>query len=183
MQLEKKYISKNNWKRVIDREDAYTPIEEENLTGEASLLHIKKVTSPCIKEYENKFKVEIANDNFYWLQLAIKDKKYWITAMYNNKKELIQYYIDITRENVVNNNASFFYDLFLDIVILNGQTTLLDEEELNNALDENVITQEEYIMAKEEAKRIISKFSKDTSELDKLCEKYFRKLLKQLESK
>lgn len=184
MQLEKKYISKNNWKRVIEREDAYTSIEEKDMSGEAYLLHIKKVTSPCIKEYENKIKLEIVNDGFYWLQLGIRDKNYWITAMYNNKKELIQYYIDITKQNVINNNGnSYFYDLFLDIVILNkGQVLLLDKKELDKALYEKVITKEEYELAQNEANKIIDKFSKNTTELDKLCEKYFRELLKKLKT-
>ncbi len=182
MQLERKYISKKNWKRVIDREDVYTRIEEEKISGEAGLLHIKKVTSPCIKKYENKIKLEIANDGFYWLQLAIKDKNYWITAMYNSKKTLIQYYIDITKENVVGNNGnSYFYDLFLDIVILNnGKVILLDKEELDKALKENLIKMEEYEFAQKEAYRLVNKFSRDTKELNELCEKYFRKLLKEL---
>lgn len=44
--LEKKYISKENWKRVIEREELYKSFNYEDLVGEVALIKIKKVKEP-----------------------------------------------------------------------------------------------------------------------------------------
>lgn len=184
MQIKKKYMKKENWKRVIQREYISNVIEEENLRGVASILFIKKVEKPSIKEYRNSKKIKIADEGFYWLQIAIENKNYWITAMYDEKKKLIQYYIDVTEKNVISTKEdSYFYDLFLDIVILNtGEVILLDEDELEQALKENVISKEQYEFAYKEAQNIIKFVSKEKEKLEYFCNKYFNKLLQQLQS-
>ena len=118
MQIKKKYMKKTNWKRVTEREYASSVIEEENIKGVASLLFIKKVESPSFKVYKNNIKIKIADEKFYWLQLAIENENYWVTAMYDNNKNIIQYYIDITEKNIIDvKDDSYFYDLFLQIYL------------------------------------------------------------------
>ena len=118
MEVEKHYMSRKSWKRVIDRKYVVDSFNENGLIGKASLIHIKKVTSPSIKNM-NGNNVVIANDNFFWLQIGLENKNYWITAMYDDNKRLIQYYIDITKRNHVSNEDDpYFEDLFLDVVFL-----------------------------------------------------------------
>lgn len=64
MEVEKHYMSRKSWKRVIDREYVVDSFNENGLIGKASLIHIKKVTSPSIKNM-NGNNVVIANDNFF----------------------------------------------------------------------------------------------------------------------
>ena len=185
MELEKKYMSKEGWKRVKKREYICKKIEEENITGQASIISIKEVSEPCFKSYTKDINIKIADNNYSWLQLAIEDKNYWITAMYNEKGELIQYYIDITEKNVINSGEnSYFFDLFLDIVVLNnGKIFLLDEDELEKALEENKITREQYDFAYEVADNIIKSLKQDKDKLKSFCDKYFKILNKQLNEK
>ena len=184
MEIQKKYMQKKNWKRVTQREYISDTIEEKNIRGEASLLFIKKVESPSFKEYGNNIKIKIADEKFYWLQIAIENENYWITAMYDDKKSLIQYYIDITEKNVVNTKEdSYFYDLFLDIVVLNtGEVFLLDEDELEQALKEKKTNHKQYELAYNKAKEIIKFVSKEKDKLEYFCNKYFNQLLPQLQS-
>jgi predicted RNA-binding protein associated with RNAse of E/G family len=183
MGIQKKYMKKQNWKRVTEREYISNVIEEENIRGVASLLFIKKVEQPSFKEYKNKITVKIADEKFYWLQLAIENENYWITAMYDENKKLIQYYIDITEKNVIDTKEdSYFYDLFLDVVILNtGEIILLDEDELEEALKEKVINHEQYELAYNKAKNIMEFISKEKDKLEYFCNKYFNQLLSQLQ--
>lgn len=183
MEIQKKYMKKQNWKRVTEREYISNAIEEENIKGVASLLFIKKVEQPSVKEYKNNITVKIADKNFYWLQLGIENENYWITAMYDENRKLIQYYIDITEKNVIDSkDDSYFYDLFLDIVILNtGEIILLDEDELEEALKEKAINYEQYELAYNKAKNIIKFVSKEKDKLEYFCNKYFNQLLSQLQ--
>ena len=179
MEIKKKYMSKETWKRVIKRK--YVTQDIDN--GIVSLILIKEVTSPSIKRYENGTEIKIVDNNFYWLQIGLKDKNYWITAMYNEYKELIQIYIDVTLENIIDDNPSYL-DLFLDIVLTaNGDIFLLDEEELKKALYEKNITKEQYNFANNEAKNILKELPKQKEKLIKICNKYLESLLNNTEHK
>ena len=176
MEIKKKFMSKDSWKRVIKRKYIIQDIDN----GKVSLLFIEKVDSPSLKTYEDGTKLKIADNNFYWLQIGLKDKNYWITAMYNESKELIQIYIDITFENIIDENPSYL-DLFLDIVLMpNGNIFLLDKEELENAFYQNDITKKEYDLANEEAKKILEELPKKKDDLIMICNKYLENLVKKL---
>ena len=176
-------MSKENWNRVILKDYIYQNIEEKDIKGVVSLLYIKKVTTPSYKTYENEITIKIADDNFYWLQIAIEDKNYWITVMYDENKDIIQYYIDITEKNVLQDNGnSYFYDLFLDIVVLNDydKLILLDEQELKQALLNKVINEEQYQLAYKITKEIMEALPDKRKLLENFSNKYFNILLNKM---
>ena len=180
MEVEKHYMSRKSWKRVIDRKYVVDSFNENGLIGKASLIHIKKVTSPSIKNM-NRNNVVIANDNFFWLQIGLENKNYWITAMYDDNKRLIQYYIDITKRNHVSNEDDpYFEDLFLDVVFLEDEVIVLDEDELEIALLEKKITKDDY----ELAYNMLGKIQENTDEfkvfLDRICNRFFDYLIKNM---
>ena len=118
MEIEKKYISRKKWKRVTERIDAFEKIENIDVKGIASIICIKKVNEPSFKIYNNK-KIKIVDDGYFWLQIGLKDKNYWITAMYNDKRECVQYYIDITEKNVIDDyENSYYYDIYFRYSII-----------------------------------------------------------------
>lgn len=126
----------------------------------------------------------IADEGYYWLQIGIENENFWITAIFDKDKNFIQYYIDVTLENhVVNEEEPYFLDLFLDIVLLNtGRIFLLDKDELDEALEEKVITKNQYELAKEIANKILESLPNKKEELDKLTRKYLEKLIKKIEN-
>ena len=170
MSLEKKYISKENWKRIVEKKSLYKQFKYNDLEGEIALLELKEVKAPLYKQY-NGVNVKLADNGYYWLQVGIKNKNYWLAAMYDINKKLIQYYIDITKENkIYTNGKSYFYDLFLDIVQLSdGSVLLLDKDELVDALNNKLIDENDYALACGEADKIIQQLEKNYFEPIKIC--------------
>ena len=184
MSLEKKYISKENWKRIVEKKSLYKQFKYNDLEGEIALLELKEVKAPLYKQY-NGVNVKLADNGYYWLQVGIKNKNYWLTAMYDINKKLIQYYIDITKENkIYTNGKSYFYDLFLDIVQLSdGSVLLLDKDELVDALNNKLIDENDYALACGEADKIIEQLEKNNFEPIKICKLYLEELLSDIKNK
>ena len=86
--------------------------------------------------------------------------------MYNNEKEIVQWYIDITNMNVIDSDERIFYDdLYLDVVITkNRNVILINEDKINSALNNFVITSEQYKNAYREARDIMDKITKEGME-------------------
>jgi predicted RNA-binding protein associated with RNAse of E/G family len=156
-------------------------MQEEHFDGAVGLLKLLNVQGPCVKEYGNRA-VTIIDKDYYWLQFAPKDQNYWLTIMYNQQEEIQQFYFDITQSNtILPNGESWFYDLYLDIVLLpDGTLFLLDEDELEEALTEGIITKEQYDNAYQWANRILHDLKGRTEELIIFCNKYFRILKEKL---
>lgn len=173
MEIKTKYMSRSSWTRIIEREYSIIDVEKNNLKGKIGLLHMKNVREPLTKVYGNN-QITIVDNGYYWLQIGLENKNYWITAMYDNNEKLIQYYIDITKENHVNNDNPCFDDLFIDVVILsNTENFQLDLDELKQAFDEKVITKEEYDLAINQANYILNLILNNREEFDSFCYKYF----------
>lgn len=183
MEMKKKYINRKKWSRVLDSKFGFCKLNEKNITGVAGLLFIKQVKEPLIKKYKEDLELKIVDNNNYWLQIGIENSNYWITAMYDDKKNLIQYYIDITDRNIIKNSDSYFIDLFLDVVItINEEGIILDEDELEAALKQNVINKKQYEVAYLKAKEILENIQQKKKELDTICNKYFDILIKKIEN-
>ena len=75
MSLEKKYISKENWKRIVEKKSLYKQFKYNDLEGEIALLELKEVKAPLYKQY-NGVNVKLADNGYYWLQVGIKNKNY-----------------------------------------------------------------------------------------------------------
>lgn len=180
MEVKIKPIDKRNWLRVKEKDCEWISIQEQE--GIAYLIRIKEVTEPlnllCFGQ-----NIKLADVGYYWLQIGLKNENYWLTAMYNEKGEFVQYYFDTTRKNFIDGKDSYFEDLFLDVVFQGGnKIEIIDLDELNQALLEQVISQEEYDLARMTAERIMKKILKNREEYDNLCLKYFNMLRKKIRS-
>lgn len=78
----------------------------------------------------------IVDNGFHWFQFAPQSERWWLTAMFDAAKRLIQFYFDITFENhILPGGESWCRDAYLDVVIdPDGRARLLDEDELAAAL-------------------------------------------------
>lgn len=99
----------------------------------------------------------IANDGFKNLIFAPKNKNWWLTVMFDNKNNLIESYFDITKENNFDDESNpYFIDMKLDVCIpFKYKHYIMDEDELKEALNLNLITDEEYNKAYNTAIKII----------------------------
>ena len=86
--------------------------------------------------------------------------------MFDEKKDIVQWYIDITNMNGIDSDGRIFYDdLYLDVVITKQRSVLLiNEDKINHSLDNFVITSEQYKNAYKQARDIMDKISKEGME-------------------
>lgn len=150
-QLKTKDIARTNWARVLERKEIHRTYKDQ-VEG---ILYIQKVTEPLYKTYGHDT-LCIVNEGYSWYQIGRRNENYWITAMYDADDKLIQIYFDITNGNT-HIDDGFFEDLYLDAVLLpDGRTFVLDEDELQEAYDQDIINQNQYEMAKRVGSEIIA---------------------------
>ncbi len=78
------------------------------------------------------------------------------------KKEILEYYFDIIAENKIKDGIPYYNDLYLDVVYFQPAATkegtyiqLADCNELEQALKDNIIDQEQFDMAYREAENLM----------------------------
>lgn len=171
--MKRTYADRPNWTRVLEKRFNITHIENKELNGYLSITHIDKVREPLIIDVGGK-NLCLANEGHIWTQYFPKGSNYALTTMFNEKHEIIQLYFDICCGNKVNSSGMPYYDdLYLDVVLVpTGEILLLDEDELEQALEENDITKAQYDFAYLEVNNLIEYISDNKNELLKMSNRY-----------
>jgi predicted RNA-binding protein associated with RNAse of E/G family len=120
-------------------------VEDEHMKGYASFIKIDEVTRPYIVGDDTC----IADNGYSTLTFLPDGENYCIEAIYDNYNKIVEWYIDITRINAVDEDGHpYFDDLYLDVVLLpDGQILTFDEDEIKSAFDSGKITNEDFEMA------------------------------------
>ena len=82
-----------------------------------------------------------------------------------NSKSSIQYVFDITYKNGLDEetNIPYYEDLYLDITVKNDKIEVLDEDELQEALDNKEITKEQFDLANKTKDELIKTIKNKTN--------------------
>lgn len=140
----KRDMKRTDWKRCTEKEYKYKFFEFDEYYGTVGFLKIKKVTEPLIIHYYFGDK-KIADDNYTFLEFAFRNQNFWLTAMYDDNDKLIELYFDMTNGNCFDDESNpYFYDLYLDVVVTDNEIYVVDEDELTEALNKNIISNNEY---------------------------------------
>ena len=168
--MRKKLISKtylrdvDKYKLVIyyDNEDYY--------------LSVKKIIS--IKE---PFIVEnglcLINNGYYIVEVLPKEANYTMRVYFNEEKERLEYYFDISSHNGLDEESRIPYydDLYTDITITGDKIEVLDEDELMKALEEHKISRDEYNLANKTKDELLqSIINKDNKYIKLNLEEYLK---------
>ncbi|MBQ6494629.1 MAG: DUF402 domain-containing protein [Bacilli bacterium] len=138
----------------------------------------KKVSNPFIIKNEKK-QIKYIDNNYYILELTPLEENYNIRFYFNKKKELIDYYIDITLENGVEYKIPYYIDLYLDIIHYpNNKVKFCDENELKEALDKKIISKKDYEMAYKVGNKLLKEIENNTNkylnkDIKTYLDKYF----------
>lgn len=153
--IKKKHLDRREWYEECERDFSCMYQKDEFFEGGIGLITFTDIKEPSEVNTEDG-KLCIADRGYQWLELVPKDGHCALTAMFY-KGALFQMYVDITLKNdVFENGDAEFSDLFLDVVIRNeGEPTIVDENELEEAFRQGVITQEQYELAKASASEIV----------------------------
>lgn len=169
--LKKKFVTNPmNMKCVIDGNYIIKNFETDDFKGDIALIKFNKMNKPYVVENIN---LCIANDNYKWLEFYDYSKKYRLTAMYNDKNEIVEWYFDIARKIGKENGLPYEDDLYLDVVVTSsGEIILLDEDELKSAYDRLEVNQDDYDIAYKEAYDLMKKLKGNKDRLKQFTDKY-----------
>ena len=83
----------------------------------------------------------------------------------NDNKEILEYYFDITYKNGLDEetNIPYYEDLYLDITVKSNKIEILDEDELQGALDNREITKEQFDLANKTKDELIKSIQNKTN--------------------
>ena len=139
-----KDMKRTNWGRVLRKDYIARDFRRNGHQGRMSLSMLRELTAPLTIHYPFG-DVLIADEGFGWLQIALKELSFWITAMYDRQGQRISLYFDVTAGNCFDNpDNPCFADLYLDLVAIGDVLEVLDRDELDEALETGDITLEEY---------------------------------------
>ncbi|MDT3424658.1 putative RNA-binding protein associated with RNAse of E/G family [Paenibacillus forsythiae] len=154
--MKRKFGDRANWRRITRRGFACRYVESREFSGYITLYTIYGLKEPLWKSY-GRHTYRIADKGYSWLQYFPKDSHYIVTAMFDERQNIIQWYIDTCKvQGVTDQGVPWFDDLYLDVVVLwNGEVFLLDEDELEEALERGDISDSDYNLAWSTARRIM----------------------------
>ena len=168
--MREKLISKtylrdvNRYKLEIyyDKEDYYLSIKK--------ILNIEK---PFILENG----LCLIDNNYYIVEVLPKNENYAMRVYFNEKKERLEYYFDISLKNGLDEETRIPYydDLYTDITVVQENIEVLDEEELQEAFNMGKISKAEYNIANETRDKLIQSIkNKNNKYMNLILERYLR---------
>ena len=160
--MKRRYLHRKDWKRILKRDYKEMKIEDEDFNGYIALLNLIEVSEPLLTKYLD-MEICIVNNHYSWLQQLPLDENFAITTMFDDKGEIIQWYIDITYQNGVEDRLPFMVDLYLDIIVLpTGEIIEKDQDELLEALQNHEITQQQFDFAYNIFNQVLNQIQNDT---------------------
>lgn len=162
------------WQRVTKRRFFLESGSKDGRRYAASLMFIDEVTAPFV----NSRGMTLADAGYIWLQYALESESWWLTAAFGPDGDLLQMYFDVTDGNrFTDPDDPDFDDLYLDVVLdPDHAVTVLDRDELDEALSMGDITKEQHEAASKECARLVSVLSSRPEELFLRCAKLYGRL-------
>lgn len=176
--MKRSRLSYDEWNGSILKKDlCIKRIEDTFFNGYIGKVDIIDVSTPQIWKFNGE-DIVVCQNGYKWLSILPRDEYYCITAMMNNDNQILLWYIDmIAGQGVDNDGIPAFDDLFLDLVVYpDGSIIEDDRDELEDALSENDITEEQYRLANDTCERLRSSLLSNIEDFIKYtekCKQYF----------
>ena len=173
--MKKRYIEPIGHKSIDDYKFKKMYIDTDEFKGHVGCTDIKHVLNEWHVQRDDGTKECILKSGYKLITLYPDDSKYAITAFYNEKKEIIEWYFDMVKEFGEENGLPYMMDLYLDLVITkSGEVYILDEDELLDAVKTNDITKKDYELAHNTLDMLLEKYDNgnNISELRNLTNQY-----------
>lgn len=178
--LKRKYADRASWMRLIERRYSQEFIATADFKGYIALLCMDQVEKPLCVKHIGKSSC-IVGDGFKWLQYFPVNEQHSVTVIFDESDQMVQCYIDICMQNGVEEGIPYTDDLFLDLIVLpTGEVHEKDKDELERALSEGVINQEQYDLAYREFHDLLKKIREKQFPYIKQAEKHKIRLEKNL---
>ena len=170
-----KYADYPNWNRVNKKTYINKHFDNEDFTGNISLLIAEEVKQKLVVNKANR-ELVILDNNFKWLEIYPENNpNIAVSAAIDDKDKIIEWYIDIAKStHLTENGVPYIEDLYLDIVVYpSGKIEMLDEDELKEALNNKYISKSDFNLAYNVANRVIKEIEGKTEEITNFTNKYY----------
>ena len=146
--MKRKRSDRSHWSRVTRRRFVIERLDSEEFTGYVTLFCIDDVREPLWVPL-GMSRICVADAGYLWLQHYPANSRYTITTMFDAAGQVVQWYVDVCKQHGIDENGIPWYDdLYLDIALLpSGEIALLDADELDRALQQGLISQEDHDLA------------------------------------
>lgn len=158
-------LTYDEWKCMLSKNRIGKRFETKEFTGYIGLLAIGEVSEPQIWKYQGK-PLTVCDNHYRWLTILPEDDFYCITVMMNEEEQIQVCYIDmIAEQGYDEDGVPWFNDLYLDLVVYpDGVVVEDDRDELEEALAEGEITEEQYTLAVNTCEKLKEGLLKDKDE-------------------
>lgn len=176
--LKTKYADYPELKEIVNRE--FKKVElDDGFFAVVTLLNIIEVSKE--REVPRSYgKETILANGYKWLTLYPREEKYTVTAIFNERNEVVEFYFDIAKKVKYKAKVPFTKDLFLDVVLTKENDVIfLDEDELDDALNNKVINKTDFELAKKTADKIVNRYHRpdDFERLKQMAERCLEGML------
>jgi uncharacterized protein len=148
----RKYGDRRDWHPSTSLDYTQMAICEDDFDGHITLCRMNAVKDPLFVPNFGRM-LCIADSGYSWLHQIPRHGHHVVTAMFDARGEIIQWYIDIcSKTGIGDDHVPWFDDLYLDWVVLpTGEMELLEADELQEALNDSIIDQALFDLAWKEA--------------------------------
>ena len=173
----RKDMHRSNWHRCLKKEYTDAECEFRGKKAKISLSILRELTGP-LWVADRGGKTLIADTDYSWLQLAVDGEYFYMTSMFDPEGKLLQLYFDMTNGTIWDDPENpCFDDMYLDYVLSpDGYIARLDADELAEALEENVISRQEYERTLAEGQKLSEYLENNKQEMLEFCRNWYRKL-------
>lgn len=165
-------VRKKQIREAIDTNITIKKIEDLNCYFTVKEINKIDENNELICNYPSCRKID---KNYKMLEYTPVDENYNVRVFVNDKNEIFEYYIDITNGMELRDGVPYYNDLYLDVIYYNNkeimrkvsdtkdQLRLVDTEELEDALNQELITKQQYDEAYNAANKIIGEIKSGTN--------------------
>ena len=178
--MKRSNLSYQEWKCILQKKMYGKQVNESWFRGYIGLIDIGRVTEPQVWNCNGK-DITVCKRGRRWLTLLPWEGNYCITAMMNRWGKVLLWYIDmIAAQGVGEDGIPWFDDLYLDLVVFpDGHIHVDDRDELEAALAEGDITQEQFDLALRTAEELQTGLLSDMAAFQTFTRKAFRYICKE----
>lgn len=176
--MKKKFADYPNWDRVNRKRYINKYFNNEEFKGNISLLTAVDVKKRLTMVKHGKDSV-ILDNNYKWLEVyPDNNKNIALSVAMDEKDQILEWYFDIAKDSLLTEEGvPYIEDLYLDVILYpSGEIQILDKDELQEALDNNIITKEDYALAYNVANKLIKQIDGRVNEITSFTNKYLQLL-------
>lgn len=170
--MKRSRLSYDEWKCILSKELCGCRVASELITGYIGLIEVREVSEVQTWKFRGE-DIVVCDKGIKWLSILPENDWYCITAMMNEKEEILLWYIDmIAAQGNDAGGIPYFDDLYLDLVVYPDGTVLVDDmEELEEALKQKDISLEQFELALATSDRLQKGLLSDISDFAEYTKK------------